>query len=188
MNFKIFFPLLSKCWHYSCIPPHSFFYAILGIGLRAHCMLSRQVLSTGLFISSPSFFLSLCGRYAYKPSTNKHNNPLTFKPIQWKRKCCHFFLLFVAIYLDDDHYGPKAMLTKTSRPDLRTKPGVKQQRKREINSNQDPLLLSHSSVFYSQKNLGQNKRCCPQRFKDTQDNQLTMLPPFPVNHYHCHML
>lgn len=78
------------------------------------------------------------------------------------------------------------MLTKTLRRDLRTKPGVKQQRKREINSNQDPLLLSHSNVFYSQKNLGQNKRCCPQRFKDTQDNQFTMLHPFPVNHYHCH--
>lgn len=86
------------------------FYAILEIGPRVHCMLGKQVLSTELFISSPSFFLSLCGRYAYKPSTNK-TTFLHLNLYSEKIKAVTFFLLVVAIYLDDDHHGPKAMLT-----------------------------------------------------------------------------
>ena len=45
------------------------FYAILGIGPRVHCMLSRQVLSTGLFISSPFlpiFMWKICLQAKYK--------------------------------------------------------------------------------------------------------------------------
>lgn len=114
VNFKIFFPLLSKVVRLQLCTTTLNFYAILGIGPRVHCMLGKQVLSTELFISSPSFFLSLCGRYAYKPSTNK-TTPLHLNLYSEKAKAVTFFLLVVAIYLDDDHHGPKAILTGTPR-------------------------------------------------------------------------